>query len=309
MGHPLLAGNGAHGVTGMANRPAAARRLGRRRFLTAAVAAVAAGSLPGGAGARPLDEVMEAGRLRVAVYRDNPPFSFREAGRLTGIDVDLARIIAERLGVGIDCMELTAGETVFDDLRNAVWKGHYLGGGVADIMMHVPYEREFGLRNPEAVLFAPYQRERFALARNPMRVTQPLLAALPDEPVAVEVDSIPDFFLLGAFGGRLRERIVHHATVAEAVAALVAGEVAAVVATQSQIEGALGGRAADFPVSPVSFPGMMMASAWDIGLAVKENSRDLAYAVGDLVAAMVEDGTVEAVFRRYGVTRHAVAAD
>ena len=251
---------------------------------------------------------MADGRLRVAVYRDNPPFSYRDGGRLTGVDVDLGRVIAERLGVKVDYMELTAGETVFDDLRNAVWKGHYLGGGVADVMMHVPYEKEFGLRNPEAVLFGPYQRENFALARNPMRMTQPMLAALPDEPVGVEVDSIPDFFLLGAFGGRLRERIVHYMTVPEAVDALVKGEVAAVVATQSQIEGALGERVKSFPVTPVSFPGMM-TSSWDIGMAVKDNSRDLAYAVGDVIVATIEDGTLDRIFQRYGVTRNAVPTE
>lgn len=287
--------------------------IARRRFLsftalTFTAAALAAGVAPRLAGARPLDDVVAAGRLRVAVYRDNPPFSFHQDGKLVGVDVELARIIAERLGVGVEYMELTAGETVFDDLRNAVWKGHYLGGGVADVMMHVPYEKEFGLRNPEAVLFGPYQRENFALARNPMRVTQPMLAALPDEPVGVEIDSIPDFFLLGAFGGRLRERVVHYMTVPEAVAALVKGDVSAVIATQSQIEGALGERTKDFPVTPVSFPGMM-TSSWDIGMAVKENSRDLAYAAGDAVTAMIEDGTVDAVFRRYGVTRNAVPTE
>lgn len=282
--------------------------LGRRHFLTLTAAALAAGVAPRRAGARPLDDVMADGRLRVAVYRDNPPFSYRDGGKLTGVDVDLGRVIAERLGVKVDYMELTAGETVFDDLRNAVWKGHYLGGGVADVMMHVPYEREFGLRNPEAVLFGPYQRENFALARNPMRVTQPMLAALPDEPVGVEVDSIPDFFLLGAFGGRLRERIVHYTTVAEAVDALVKGEVSAVVATQSQIEGALGERVKNFPVTPVTFTGML-TSSWNIGMAVKDNSRDLAYAVGDVITATIEDGTLDRIFQRYGVTRNAVPTE
>lgn len=280
----------------------------RRRFLGFAAAALAAGVLPRRAGARPLDDVVAAGKMRVAVYRDNPPFSYRDGGVLKGVDVDLARMIAEKLGVGIEYMELTAGETVSDDLRNAVWKGHHLGGGVADVMMHVPFQKEFGLRNPEAALIAPYQRESFALARNPMRMTQPMLAALPDEPVGVEIDSIPDFFLLGAFGGRLRERIVHYMTIPEAVDALVRGDVAAVVATQSQIEGALGERTRNFPVTPVTFPGMM-TSSWDIGMAVKENARDLGYAVTDAIAALLDDGTAQAVFRRYGVTHNPVPVE
>ena len=194
------------------------------------------------------------------------------------------------------------------DLRNAVGRGPVVGGGVADVMMHVPYQKEFGLRNPEAVLFGPYQREGFALARNPMRMTQPMLASLPDEPIGVEIDSIPDFYLLGAFGGRLRERIVHYMTIPEAVDALVKGDVAAVVATQSQVEAALGERAANFPITPVTFPGMM-TSNWDIGMAVKENSRDLAYAVGDAVTTMLEDGTMQALFRKHRVTHNAIPVE
>lgn len=289
----------AFGMTGLPTR---------RQLLSFAAAALAAGVLPRRAGARPLDDVMAAGRLMVAVYRDNPPFSHRKGGALVGVDVDLARAIAGRLGVGVEFMELTAGETVSDDLRNAVWRGPVVGGGVADVMMHVPYQKEFGLRNPEAVLFGPYQREGFALARNPMRMTQPMLASLPDEPVGVEIDSIPDFYLLGAFGGRLRERLVHYMTIPEAVEALVKGDVAAVVATQSQVEAALGDRAAGFPITPVTFPGMM-ASSWDIGMAVKENSRDLAYAVGDAVTAMLEDGTLPEIFRKHGVTHNAIPVE
>ena len=97
-------------------------------------------------------------------------------------------------------------------------------------------------------------------------------------------------------------------TIPEAVAALETGDVAAVVATQSQIESALGERAKNFPVTPVSFPGMM-TSNWDIGLAVKENSRDLAYAVGDVITALLDDGTVPMLFRAYGVTHNAVVLE
>lgn len=286
-------------------------RPSRRQFLSLAVTsasafALAAGIAPRRAGARPLDDVTASGFLRVAVYRDNPPFSFRKGGRLTGIDVDLAEKIAEKLGVRVDHMEQTAGETVSDDLRNAVWKGHYLGGGVADVMMHVPYSKDFALRNTEAVLFCPYQRENFAMARSPLRVPHPMLAALPDEPVGVELDSLPDFYLLRYLGGRLRERVVHYRTIPEAVDGLEKGEVSAVVATQSQIEAALGERAKDFPVTPVAFSGSMMAASWDIGMAVKENAHDLAYAVEDAVAALRQDGTLDAIFHGYGVTHNTV---
>lgn len=253
------------------------------------------------ASARPLDEVVERGYLRVAVYRDFPPFSFRRDGKLVGIDVDLAGRIAEKLGVRLDVFEQTAGETVADDLRVAVWRGSLFGTESADVMMHIPYDQEFGLRNPEAVLFSPYHHEVFALARNPSRVRSAMLATLPDEPIAVEVDSVPDFFLLGMQGGRLRERIVHCPTPEAAVEKLVGGEASAVLGPLSQLQAALGARVEDFPVTVVALPGMM-TSNWNIGMATKENSRDLAYAIGDAVAALTEDGSMAAIFQRYGAT-------
>lgn len=277
----------------------------RRRFLTLfGAAALAAGT----ARARPLDEVVERNRLRVAVYRDFHPFSFREGGTLKGIDVDVAAAIAERLKVRADIFEHTAGETVSDDLRVAVWRGSLFGGEPADIMMHIPYNKEFALRNPEAVLFSPYQRELFALIRDPERVPSADLDDLPEEPIGVEIDSIPDFYLLGADGGRLRKHVVHFPEPKVAVEALLRGEVAAVLAPRSQIEGALGGTRPGLPMKVVRLPGMM-ASSWDIGMAARENARDLTYAAGDAVAAMVEDGSMAAIFGRYGVTHVSIPVD
>lgn len=283
--------------------------LSRRSFLLAGLAAAGTAAALRPAAARPLDDVVARGRLRIAVYRDFPPFSYRADGKLTGIDVELGRILAERLGVAADIMEHTPGETVSDDLRLAVWKGYVTGGEPADVMMHVPYDKEFGLRNGEAVLFAPYQREVFALTRNPNRLPNGMIATLPEgEKIGVELDTVPDFFLLGAFGGRLRSSVAHFPSVTKAVEAMRAGDVAAVLAPLSEIEGALGADRATYPTAAITLPGMPQ-SGWDIGMAVKENSRDLAYALGDVITAMDADGSLAALFARYGVTRQQPAAN
>lgn len=272
---------------------------GRRHFLAGLGAAAALAARP--AAARPLDEVVERNRLRVAVYRDFHPFSYTEGGVLKGVDVDLARALAERLGVKADVFEHTAGETVADDLRVAVWRGSLFGGEPADVMLHIPYNKQFALQNPEAVLFAPYHRELFAIARDPERVPSADLSELPDEPVGVEIDTLPDFALLGLDGGRLRGKVVHYPAPIDAMAALKRGEVAAVVAPRSQIESALGDATGRFAVSTVRLPGRM-ASSWDIGMAARENSRDLTHALDAAVTAMTEDGSMAALFRRHGVT-------
>ena len=140
------------------------------RAVAAAVVLTAATAVS--AAAVPLDDVVARGVVRIAVYRDFPPFSYREDGVLKGADVDLGKAIGEKLGLRVDFMELTADETMDDDLRNAVWKGPILGGGVADIMMHVPVNRTFAQRNDLVVIFGAYQRETYAVARDPARVSE-----------------------------------------------------------------------------------------------------------------------------------------
>ena len=44
-----------------------------------------------------IDEVSEKGFLRVAVYKDFAPFSFRENKSLVGIDVELGKLLAKKL--------------------------------------------------------------------------------------------------------------------------------------------------------------------------------------------------------------------
>lgn len=267
------------------------------------MAALAACSMPRdqGARARPLDDVVAANALRIGVYRDNPPFSFRRDGALVGVDVDIGRAIAQRLNVEATYMEITAGDTVEDDLRNAVWKGHYLGGGIADVMLNVPYDRVFALRNPNAVFFAPYLRQEFALVRTPDDAAVDGIEAFRSEKVGVELGSLPDFYLTSIQQGALRANVVHFQTVHEAAAALLAGEVAGVVATRVQIEDALGPRLKDFEVSAVSMQSLGR-STWEIGIAVKEDLRDLGYAAEDILSALIADGTLAAIFRSYGLT-------
>ena len=76
-----------------------------------------------------LDQIRAKGRLRVGVYADFAPFSADGAAGPQGIDVDLARLIAERLGVRLDLVLIQAGDTVDDDLRNYVWRGTVVDHG------------------------------------------------------------------------------------------------------------------------------------------------------------------------------------
>jgi ABC-type amino acid transport substrate-binding protein len=260
--------------------------------------------------ARSLDQVTEEGSLRVAVYRDYAPFSSGPDSDLKGLDVELGAAIAKRLKLKVTYMNLTAGESVDDDLRNAVWKGHYLGGGVADLMLHVPYDHELAQRNDNAVLFSPYFQEQVIVVTNPQQTGgDDLVAAFGEHKVGVELASLADAYLVGAFGGSLRENVVHFHDTAEAINALRRGEVSGVMAPRSEIEGALPPtERRQYHLGPMPMPGLLR-SVWPVGMAVKVNAHDLANAIEAQVDAMIKDGAMAKLFARHGLTYTPVARD
>jgi ABC-type amino acid transport substrate-binding protein len=277
---------------------------GSRALLGAILSALAVSLMPLGTDlqARPFDEVVEGGTLRIAVYRDFPPFSYHREGKLVGVDVDLGKSIASQLGVRPSFMPITADENVDDDLRNAVWKGHYLTREVADLMLHVPIDRQLVLRNNLVAFFAPYFSMQFVVAYDPEEFASSAnLDAFIDRKVGVELDSLPDFYLTTAYGGVMRENVVHFSTVADATAALVAGEVAAVMAPQSQIEAGLGPDLKRFELSPFPMQGFGRSN-WVVGIAVNQDSRDLGYAVEDIIAKMMKNGVIKQIFSTYGIS-------
>lgn len=251
-----------------------------------------------------LDDIRASGVLKVAVYRDFPPFSFVRDGELAGVDVDLARLIGKKLGLTVNFMPLTPTEDVDGDLRNAVWKGHYLGGGTADLMLHVPFNPELARRNDNAFLFAPYYSENLAWAGShpPASVMQ-----IGTERIALENDSLADLYLSALQGGRLRGQLLHYKTALEAPAALLAGDADAAFGSQSELEWGLRQGAQPttaLRIRAIATPGLQQAR-WEIGMATKESLRDLAWAVGDAVTALRHSGELARIFARYQLSYRA----
>lgn len=241
--------------------------------------------------------------MSIAVYRDFEPWSWRKDGRLVGIDVELAQLIGHDLGLAVDPIDFLADESVDDDLRNMVWKGSKVGGSIADLMMHAPIDPVFAARNDQAAFVAPYYHESFALACDKRAANCDAdLSTFRDRKVAVELDSVPDTYLLGSFGGRLRATILHEMSGSAAVAALAGGQVPVAMATRAQIEHGIVGSQVPLVVRRTAIPGLF-STGWDVGIAVKADSRDLGERVAAAVAAAVADRRIEAVFDRYGVHR------
>lgn len=281
-------------------------KIERLRVLALACALLCAGSLAAPAASAqsaPAVETQQAGRLRIAVYDSFPPYSAKGKG----IDIAIGRELARRLGLEPEVVEFKADEDMNDDLRNMVWKGHYLGTRPADVMMHVPVDARLAEANEQVRIFAPYHLESLAVVRDPKRVppvagsAAKALEVFTREKIGVEVASLADDFLLGVLSGRLRNNVTHFPTVADAIAALKKGEIAAVMGSRAETEAALGRDDKRFEMSGVTLPELRV-KGWSLGMAVKADNGPLADALGKAMIDVQRDGTLAKIFAEHGVT-------
>jgi ABC-type amino acid transport substrate-binding protein len=264
----------------------------RRQLVVAAVALACAGA----AAAYDLDEIRKRGVVRIAVYKQFAPF--HDKGE--GVDVDVAQALAAALRVKAALLPFDADENIDDDLRNMVWRGHYLGYGPADVMLHVPVDPALSARNTRVTIVAPYYREKLQIARDVKRIPQlASLSALAGMPVGVEDATLGSTVLLGADGGRLRENVRHYRNTSLAVEELKKGALAAVVGLRSELmAGALVGNG--FEMTDIPAPGVP-ASGWALGVAVKKDYEALAHAVDEAMGQLIKSGQIEAIFRKHRV--------
>lgn len=266
------------------------------RWLGAAALAAPLG-LPRTARATPLARVRELGVLKVGIYHEMPPFHVDGKG----IDVELARALAAALEVKLALLPFHADDNMNDDLRNMVWKGHYLGYGPADVLLHVPVDKPLMDANPQVSVFAPYYRERVMIARRLERLPQlDTFSQLGDAPVAVPGQSLAGWLLIGADGGAYKNQLNTQAKDgAEAAQALLRGEVAAAAGAASELESVLRGDAR-FAITPLPSP-RISRSGWGVGMAVKRDATELAQALQAAVNELITSGRMREMFARGNV--------
>jgi len=76
-----------------------------------------------GENGEPAIETIEEGKMTVGSDIPYPPFEFREGGELQGLDIDLMRAIAERIGFSEDQVEFV--DTDFDTIFSQLAQGRY----------------------------------------------------------------------------------------------------------------------------------------------------------------------------------------
>jgi ABC-type amino acid transport substrate-binding protein len=276
-----------------------------------AIAGLLLGAAAVQAQVRNYDSIIAAGELKVAVYKDFAPYSFQDHGQARGVDVELAQALADGLGVRLQLIWAPPGEKLDDDLRDYIWRASPLRHQqLADVMMRVPYDQaytqkrnELGeLENGQVVMFGPYQQERWQVAFDRRRLPAvSSIAALEGHPVGVEVDSVPSFYLTSVFDGLLRASARHYPSVQRAFAAMGKGEVDAVMAMRGEVDWQLHqARDRHLQVAENAYPSLGK-QVWEIGMAVHESNRQLAYALEETLETMIREGRMHALYAHYGL--------
>jgi ABC-type amino acid transport substrate-binding protein len=266
-----------------------------RRALAALV--LLGGALAANADEVPVDPVVRTGTLKVAVYKDFTPFSDVKEG---GIDVELAQALADRIGAHLSLLPFDAGESLTDDLRNMVWKGHYLGYGPADVMLHVPIDPMLARQVDNVAFFGAYHVESLMLSVNVERLADwQGYEVFEHEKIAVDGGSLAAQVILAMDGGRYREQVVNCRRIQDAIEEMRAGRVVAVLATRSELEAAGLNRGA-YRLIDTSVPGSPRRS-WAVGLAVKGERKELAARLAAALADLQSSGALAAIFQRHGV--------
>ncbi len=250
-----------------------------------------------------LDQILEQGFMTFALYSEYPPYSWQEKGQARGVDIDVAHLVAEFIGVEPRFKFVAAGENLEADLRHNLWKGPIVGGAVSNVMMRVPYDSAFRCRVEQVVFPGQYHEEGVAIAYSTLAYEdddKPVPAYFRFDTVAVENDSIADFYLTSLGRGQTAKGVRRFETMADAMDALNKGEVMAAMGPRAQLEFHAGDTVA---IHEPPLPGFSRAS-WVLGTGVHFAYRPLAYSVGDAITEGLSDGRIEAIFNAYGLSFH-----
>ena len=252
-----------------------------------------------------LAKVRASGVLKVAVYKDNAPFSDGPPGDISGLDVSIAQALAAQMQLKLQLLPFDSGENMGDDLRNMVWRGHYLGYGPADVMMQVPADKYLMQENRQVVVVSPYMRQQTVLmhhTRQLARIDSP--EDLKGMALGAERGTGAASALMGNNGGMLRAQVKLYKTGVQAAQGALNGEVAAAYVLRAQAEAALTAdpaKAAGWQLSALPLPGTP-ANGWPVGMAVKASNKDLGTAVQQAMQALQSNGDMLAIFKKHGLT-------
>lgn len=251
--------------------------------LLAAVACVAVASLAP-ADARPLEDIKARGVVSLCAAPNALPFASKRGSR-EGTQIELARVIAGQLGVGLEV--------------DWVVTGSQRGRVDCDLVMDAIVDPQT-LMEDHLRWSTPYQRGGVALALRPGLDGIATMADLPpDARVGV---------MMGTFAHMILERrgvrTLPFGFEDELVAAAASGEIDAAAVTAASI-GYYNATHPDRQVRLVDAFAQVPELNWDLAVAMRRSDRFLRDAMDRIVRQLMTDGTFERIYASYGIAYRA----
>lgn len=244
-----------------------------------------------------LTAIRERGSLKVAVYNDFWPW----ANKGSGLDMDIANALGQKLGMKVEFLPFDAKDDMNDDLRNMVWKGHYLGYGPADVMMHVPVDQHLMTGSPQVIIFAPYYQERVSFGYDSQKFPD---FSGPDSvsggTIGVGKDTIAGQLILSVEGGKFIKQVKPYDHQQDLIKALREGQVSVAMATTAEIEAGTS-NLSQFKTMQARYP-QLSQRGWAVGLAVKKENAELQLALQKAMEDLRNSGELAEIFKKDSIT-------
>ena len=253
----------------------------RRNFLTVAGAVAGTAALAGCGGEQaentdqPADDTAEEtedgglgllteGSLTFAVSPDYPPFENLEDGEYVGLDMDLGRAIAEKLG--LECVYTNLD---FDGIVPAIAAGGQADAGLSGISITPDREEQVNFSEPYYI-----DNQAVAVPSSSTDVT---------EDNAAEVLNTAEMTIAVQSGSTGADFAAENFPNAEQLAC----QANAVCGNLAVVEQMLAGAYTDLHVVLTS------ATGEEYAIAVNKDNAELLNAINDAIAALKEDGTID----------------
>lgn len=266
----------------------------RRNFLTVAGAVAGTAALAGCGGEQaentdqPADDTAEEtedgglgllteGSLTFAVSPDYPPFENLEDGEYVGLDMDLGRAIAEKLG--LECVYTNLD---FDGIVPAIAAGGQADAGLSGISITPDREEQVNFSEPYYI-----DNQAVAVPSSSTDVTEDNAAEVlntAEMTIAVQSGSTGADFAAENFPNA--EQLAFP-LFTDAFAAVAAGQANAVCGNLAVVEQMLAGAYTDLHVVLTS------ATGEEYAIAVNKDNAELLNAINDAIAELKEDGTID----------------
>lgn len=256
-----------------------------------------------------LADLRERGTLKIAVYKNHWPFSDSGKDGVQGLDAKLGQALAQQLKLNVQWLPFDAGENMHDDLRNMVWKGHYLGYGPADVMLQVPIDRYLIEETRQVEFLGPYYRHELGwLVSDALSNTDLQRMALDGLTLTAETGTAAASALLGHGGGRFKNAVHLEANGVDAARSVVQGQRQAAYVTRAQAEAAMASaKQPSAPTQRLRFEPMALpgtpAKGWVVGMAIKKGQPELSQALGAALKTLQDNGTLTAIYAAQGLQR------